>query len=57
MEKLSQNSNFVKRVKTLKEINFNFSLFSHNEAKLCSYEENSFQKSLQGSNYFLEETV
>ena len=30
MRKMSENINFAKRVKTLREINFNFSLHSHN---------------------------
>lgn len=47
MKSLRENMNFVKRVKTLKEINFSFTLFNNNEAKICNYEPNSFQKSLQ----------
>ncbi len=47
----------AKRIKTLKEINFNFSLHSSNEVKLCSYQEDSFQKSLEGGHSFISATV
>jgi Sec1 family len=42
MEKFTQNMSFAKRVKTLKEINFNFSLHSNNEVKICSYDDKAF---------------
>lgn len=57
MNKLSQASNLIRRIKTLKEINFSFSLHSHNEVKLCSYEEDSFQRSLEGGLAFIESTI
>lgn len=47
---MAENLNFMKRIKTLKEINFGYSLFSHNEVKLCNHEENSFQLSLEKGN-------
>jgi hypothetical protein len=50
MDGISQNSNFAKRVKTLKEINFNFSLHSHNEVKICASQENTFCLSLEDKN-------
>lgn len=57
MTQISEATNLAKRIKTLKEINFNFSLHSHNEVKLCSYQEDSFQKSLEGNNSFISSTV
>jgi hypothetical protein len=57
MSKLSENDNLAKRIKTLKEINFGFSLFSHNEVKLCNYDENSFQKSIDKNSSFVEATI
>lgn len=57
MERMTQNAGFARRVKTLKEINFNFSLHSHNEVRLCSYDERAFEKSVEGSGGLLEATV
>ena len=48
----------MKRIKNLKEINFGYSLFSHNEVKLCNHYENStFQLSLEKGNEFVEDTI
>ncbi|MCB0371027.1 MAG: hypothetical protein KDD45_16795 [Bdellovibrionales bacterium] len=57
MDKIAETSNLAKRVKTLKEINFGFSLFSHNEVKLYNHDENAFQLSLEKSNDFTEDTI
>lgn len=53
MNKLAEAPNLIKRIKTLKEVNFNFTLHSHNEVKLCSNDSNSFQKSLEGGSGFI----
>lgn len=53
MQRMSENLNFAKRVKTLREINFSFSLHSNNEVKVCSYDENSFAKSLEKNSSIL----
>ena len=37
MSLLADEPNIAKRIKTLKEINFGYSLHSHNEVKLCNY--------------------
>ena len=53
MTRMAENLNFMKRIKNLKEINFGYSLFSHNEVKLCNNEENPFQLSLEKGNEFV----
>jgi hypothetical protein len=57
MQRMSENLNFAKRVKTLREINFNFSLHSHNEVKICAYDDKSFSKSLEKQSPLLEGTI
>lgn len=50
---MAQNVTFARRVKTLREINFNYSLHSQNEVKICNYDERSFQKTRQKNNSLL----
>jgi hypothetical protein len=50
MEALGENGSLAKRLKTLKEINFNYSLHSHNEVRLCAYDDSSFSRSIQKHN-------
>lgn len=57
MQRMSENINYAKRVKTLREINFNFSLHSNNEVKLCAYDENSFSKTLAKNSSILDSTI
>lgn len=38
MDELAENGSLTKRLKTLKEINFNYSLHSQNEVRLCAYD-------------------
>jgi hypothetical protein len=49
MDELSKNIPFVKRVKSLKELNFNFIFHSHNEFLIEKGGENYSKNSISGS--------
>jgi hypothetical protein len=53
MDQMSKNLVFVKKLKSLKELNMNFSLHSYNEVKICANDEKSFEHSLltEGKKY------
>ncbi len=53
MDQMSKNIAFVKKVKSLKELNMNFSLHSYNEVKICANDDKSFEHSLltEGKKY------
>lgn len=47
MDSLSHNDNFSKRVRSLRELQLNFTLHADNEVLICANDPGSFQTSLQ----------